>query len=196
MVDRMRWCIHPRWRDSERAPSAAGEIRTPDPLVRSQVLSSAELRRRVVRISMPRLRREVSAAPRARRRTARDLCVVRRRRDVAAGAPSSGSRVILCPLHHATPADGAPRCCIYCMCCVFLPRPSVVKQPSTRCARSGRHTARHPERRRGICTSPSLLKRKRPTCSWRRWGVSNRSDPVMKAMRYGASPRNPDPAPP
>jgi len=35
--------------------------------------------------------------------------VVRRRRDVTAGAPSSGSRVILCPLHHVTPADGAPR---------------------------------------------------------------------------------------
>jgi hypothetical protein len=82
----------------------------------------------VMRVSLPSLRREVSAAPRARRRAARDVCVVRRRRDVTAGAPDSGSRVILCPLHHATPADGAPRCCSYCMCCVFLPRPSVVKQ--------------------------------------------------------------------
>jgi hypothetical protein len=41
--------------------------------------------------------------------------VARRRRDVTAGAPSSGSRVILCPLHRATPADGAPRCCMYCL---------------------------------------------------------------------------------
>ena len=45
-------------------------------------------------------------------------CVVRRRRDVTAGAPSSGSRVRLCSLHHDTPADGAPRCCVYC---VFFP---------------------------------------------------------------------------
>ena len=44
--------------------------------------------------------------------------VVRRRRDVTAGAPSSGSRVRLCSLHHVTPADGAPRCCMYC---VFFP---------------------------------------------------------------------------
>src|SRR5204862_1214365 len=42
----------------------------------------------------------------------------RRRRDEAADAPSSGSRVILCPLHHATPADDAPRCC----CTAVLPR--------------------------------------------------------------------------
>ena len=44
--------------------------------------------------------------------------VVRRRRDVTAGAPSSGSRVRLCSLHHVTPADDAPRCCMHC---VFLP---------------------------------------------------------------------------
>ena len=43
--------------------------------------------------------------------------VMRRRRDVTAGAPSSGSRVRLCSLHHVTPADDAPRCCMYC---VFL----------------------------------------------------------------------------
>src|SRR5690349_8021846 len=46
--------------------------------------------------------------------------VVRRRRDVTAGAPSSGSRVRLCSLHHVTPADGAPRWCMTaCVACFF-----------------------------------------------------------------------------
>src|SRR5450432_799226 len=52
------------------------------------------------------------------------MCVVRRRRDEAADAPSSGSRVSPLLVHHAAPADGEPRCC----CPAFFPRPSVVKQ--------------------------------------------------------------------
>jgi len=52
-----------------------------------------------------------------------------------------------------------------CCCPAVLPGPSVVKQ-----------------RRR--CT------RKRPTCTWRRWGVSNRSDPVARSgpLRRPCSP--------
>ena len=48
------------------------------------------------------------------------MCAVRRRRDVTADAPSSGSRVRLCSLHHVTPADGAPRWCMTaCVACFF-----------------------------------------------------------------------------
>ena len=68
--------------------------------------------------------------------------VVRRRRDVTAGAPSSGSRVILCPLHHVTPADGAPR--VAGTACFFPDHrlsnsasTTVGADPSTGFARSG-----------------------------------------------------------
>ena len=74
---------------------------------------------------------------------------------MTAGAPSSGSRVRLCSLHHATPADGAPRCCKYC---VFLPRPSVVNQRF--------QLPRHARRRRSPCCScirAPMVKRARPT---------------------------------
>jgi hypothetical protein len=95
---------------------------------------------------LPHLRREVSGAPRARRRATRrseltneasgsrtrnrpadnrmlyrlsySPSVARRRRDVTEDAPSSGSRVPVLE-HHATPADGEPRC--WCCCAAFFP---------------------------------------------------------------------------
>jgi hypothetical protein len=127
--------------------------------------------------------------------------VVRRRRDVTAGAPSSGSRVILCPLHHVTPADGAPRvastaCSSQTIGCqTALPGPQV---QVPRLASLARGDVRQSSRaQRGICTSPIRMGETRtPHLLWRRRGVSNRSDPMIEWMRYGASPRNPDPAPP
>ena len=51
----------------------------------------------------------------------------RRRRDEAADAPSSGSRVSPPLEHHATPADDESWCCLTC-CFPSCPRLSVVKQ--------------------------------------------------------------------
>ena len=110
---------------------------------------------------------------------------------MTADAPSSGSRVRLCSLHHVTPADGAPRCCKSCMCCVFFRdhrlsisgckrRDSQCRSLDSRCSL-------------GMTALPSNANA--PPGSWRRWGVSNRSDPMTEAMRYGASPRYSDPAP-
>jgi hypothetical protein len=132
--------------------STAGEIRTPDPLVRSQVLSSAELRRRIgVDRRVPCLRRGV-VEHRARagglhepidERDQRDLhphpsgrqpvapllsygpSVVRLRRDVTADAPSSGSRVNPLPI---APCHAGRRCSTVLQVLRVLPRPSVVKQ--------------------------------------------------------------------
>jgi hypothetical protein len=52
--------------------------------------------------------------------------VEHRRRDVAADAPSSGSRVSPLLVHHATPAAALHTADV--LLCAFLPGPSVVKQ--------------------------------------------------------------------
>jgi hypothetical protein len=119
-------------------------------------------------------------------------CGVRARHDVTAGAPSSGSRVILCSLHHVTPADGAPRCCMYC-----------VSFPDHRLSNSGSKKAWHLEssraeraaRRRGIGASHSPVDEKddAPPGAWRRRGVSNRSDPMIEGDALRRVPPEPGP---
>jgi hypothetical protein len=56
---------------------------------------------------------------------------------------------------------------------------------------------RHPERSRGICTLPSLPAETRTPHLAHGAGGACRTAPIRwcEAMRYGASPRNPDPAP-
>jgi len=50
---------------------------------------------------------------------------------------------------------------------------------------------RHPERSRGICTSPGM--RNAPPRTWRRWGVSNRSDPESGGDALRRVPPEPGP---
>ena len=84
--------------------------------------------------------------------------MVRRRRDETAGAPSSGSRVRLCSLHHVTPADGAPRWCMTaCAACCFqtIGCQSAVLSASSRLAPT-----------LSCCScmrAPPMVKRERPT---------------------------------
>jgi hypothetical protein len=93
--------------------------------------------------------------------------VVRLRHDVTAGTPGSGSRVNPLPIAPCHAGRRRSTCCRYC---VFLPRPSVVKQRfldrrcgsldslrslgMTRGCHPERSSPRHPERSRGISTSP------------------------------------------
>ena len=163
--------FHDATRSFKGMPSERFEL--PTPWFEARCSCSAELRRRV-RAVVDRIRlrrgvvehraragslreptderdqRELHPHPSGRQPVAPLLSygpsVVRRRRDVTAGAPSSGSRVRLCSLHHVTPADGVPRCCVYC---VFFPDHRLSNSglrdfvepggadPSTRFARSG-----------------------------------------------------------
>lgn len=113
--------------------------------------------------------------------------VVRRRRDVTAGAPSSGSRVILCPLHHVTPADGAPRvastaCSSQTIGCQTAASFSSARlAPTVSC--------------RSCIVLRRWVKRERPTWLMAQAGRVEPLRSDVESMRYGASPRNPDPAP-
>ena len=112
---------------------------------------------------------------------ARRYCdVVRRRRDATADAPSSGSRVRLCSLHHVTPADDAPRCCV---CCVFF--------PDHRLSNSGSSSVSVHDTDRRVPLLHRVVDgetQNAPPGSWRRWGVSNRSDPVVEWVCATARP--------
>jgi hypothetical protein len=114
---------------------------------------------------------------------------VRRRRDEAADAPSSGSRVILCSLHHAAPADERTTG-IAVLSAAFLPGPSVVKQ--RRC--SGRRSRHRRRVSSSSCSAGETQNAPPAVCGA---GGACRTAPIRwsMAMRYGASPRNPDPAP-
>ena len=94
-----------------RRISTAGEIRTPDPLVRSQVLSSTELRRH------DRARDQWDSNPRPSGRQPDALTslamaprMIRRRHDDDSGCVPEGGVAFLPSEHHVVPADdGSPR---------------------------------------------------------------------------------------
>ena len=113
--------------------------------------------------------------------------VMRRRRDVTAGAPSSGSRVRLCSLHHVTPADDAPRIAI--VACFF---------PDHRLSNSGAISVGAPGTDRHACRCIAFHRwwdAERPTWLLAQVGRVEPLRSDVESMRYGASPRNPDPAP-
>ena len=152
--------------------------------------------------------------------------VVRRRRDVTADAPGSGSRVILCPLHHVTPADGAPH--VAGVACFFpdhrlsnsasdnawnrrcgsldslrsletTARAGVAVIPSGARSAQSRDLysySRYPEPSQGSALRPCRrMRRERPTWLLAQVGRIEPLRSDVESMRYGASPRNPDPAP-
>jgi hypothetical protein len=142
----------------------------------------------VVRISMPRLRREVSAAPRARRRPARDVCGASAARRGSGCAEQRESRdpLPLAPCH-----AGRRRSTVLQL--VHVPRVSsqtigcqtAVRSSPTRHAQTSRIG-------RASC-SADAWNENAPPGSWRRWGVSNRSDPVVKGDALRRVPSEPGP---
>ena len=145
------------WKSRRDSNSRPGDLITLDPSARCTDKETARDFSRSDQLSYdpswmsdpfaPPTRGECGTARAPEGSVLRVASVVRRRRDVTADAPSSGSRVRLCSLHHVTPADGAPRWCMTaCVACVFpdhrlsisgCERRDSQCRSSTRIARSG-----------------------------------------------------------